>query len=233
MKSTIKNFGFSALTTMVCALVLGVFLVAGQTSMGATPIKIGYVGGISGGCGGLTHSVIKAMKIATKEINDAGGVLGRPFKVIYRDSKTKPDEGAKQARDLILSEKVEILVGTCSSSIFMAINPISKQYKIRIDREKLEVEHREVTGRELLGLVGKNPEAHRLHQKLHGGQVVCIGADEIVDLGKPGLERFMTLLCRLNRSDNSRILGRPETPVWVCTMGIGSFSFSFLSCTIS
>ncbi|MEE8436381.1 MAG: ABC transporter substrate-binding protein [bacterium] len=113
-----------------CALLLAVFLAAGQTAMGATPIKIGYVGGISGACGGLTHSVIKAMKIATKEINDAGGVLGHKIRVIYRDSKTKPDEGAKQARDLILSEKVKILVGTCSSSIYMAINPISKQFKV-------------------------------------------------------------------------------------------------------
>ena len=40
------------------------------------PIKIGYVGGISGPCAGLTHSAVKAMKIAQKEINDAGGVLG-------------------------------------------------------------------------------------------------------------------------------------------------------------
>ncbi|MCH8075317.1 MAG: ABC transporter substrate-binding protein [SAR324 cluster bacterium] len=130
MKPFTRIFGKFSLAVAGCTLVLAFFLAAGQAAMGATPIKIGYVGGISGACGGLTHSVIKAMKIAIKEINDAGGVLGRPIQVIYRDSKTKPDEGAKQARDLILSEKVKILVGTCSSSIFMAINPISKQYKI-------------------------------------------------------------------------------------------------------
>ncbi len=93
----------------------------------ADPIKIGYVGGISGACAGLTHSAIKAMKIAQKEINDAGGVLGRQIEIIWRDSKTKPDEGAKQARDLILSEKVDLLTGVCSSSVFMAINPVAKE----------------------------------------------------------------------------------------------------------
>ena len=96
----------------------------------AAGVKIGYVGGISGACGGLTHSARKAMEIAQAEINDAGGVLGGPIEIVWRDSKTKPDEGAKQARDLILSEEVDLLTGVCSSSVFMAINPIAKQYGV-------------------------------------------------------------------------------------------------------
>jgi branched-chain amino acid transport system substrate-binding protein len=96
----------------------------------ADPIKIGYVGGISGACGGLTHSAVKAIKIAVAEINAAGGAAGRQIEVIYRDSKTKPDEGAKQTRDLILTDKVNLLTGVCSSSVFMAINPIAKQYGV-------------------------------------------------------------------------------------------------------
>ena len=96
----------------------------------AAGVKIGYVGGISGACGGLTHSARKAMEIAQDEINSAGGVLGGPIEIVWRDSKTKPDEGSKQARDLILSEKVDLLTGVCSSSVFMAINPIAKQYGV-------------------------------------------------------------------------------------------------------
>ena len=111
---------FAAASTL--ALTLSTF-----PSHAADPIKIGYVGGISGACAGLTHSAIKAMKIAQKEINGAGGVLGRQVEIIWRDSKTKPDEGAKQARDLILSEKVDVLTGVCSSSVFMAINPVAKE----------------------------------------------------------------------------------------------------------
>ncbi len=84
MRSISKFISKSSLALVGCLLVLGVFLVAGQTALGAKAIKIGYVGGISGPCGGLTHSVIKAMKIANEEINDAGGVLGRPIKIIYR-----------------------------------------------------------------------------------------------------------------------------------------------------
>ncbi len=112
---------------LLCATSLGLLA---PTARAADPIKIGYVGGISGPCAGLTHSAIKAMKIALAEINAAGGAAGRQIEVIWRDSKTKPDEGAKQTRDLILSEKVDLLTGVCSSSVFMAINPVSKQYGV-------------------------------------------------------------------------------------------------------
>ena len=92
-----------AALALAYASVAGVSAPAGA----AEPIKIGYVGGISGPCGGLTHSAVKAMKIALAEINAAGGAAGRKIEVIWRDSKTKPDEGAKQTRDLILTEKVD------------------------------------------------------------------------------------------------------------------------------
>jgi branched-chain amino acid transport system substrate-binding protein len=120
-----KRFGWQLLV----ALAVGISMSFAGTA-GAANLKIGYVGGITGACAGLTSYAIKAMKLATDEINKSGGILGRQVEVIYRDSKTKPDEAAKQARDLILSEKVDLLTGVCSSSIFMAVNPIAEQYKV-------------------------------------------------------------------------------------------------------
>lgn len=127
---TARGAGIARIAVSGVIIALAMVFALGATALGAKPIKIGYVGGISGACAGLTHSVLKAMKIAVSEINGAGGVLGRKIEVIYRDSKTKPDEGAKQVRDLILSEKVDLLTGVCSSSVFMAINPVAKQYKV-------------------------------------------------------------------------------------------------------
>ena len=96
MKKTATRIG---MTAAAATLALGAALGPAH----AAGVKIGYVGGISGACGGLTHSARKAMEIAQGEINDAGGVLGGPIEIVWRDAKTKPDEGAKQARDLILS----------------------------------------------------------------------------------------------------------------------------------
>jgi branched-chain amino acid transport system substrate-binding protein len=115
---------------LLMVFAVGIGMAFSGTARAAEPIKIGYVGGITGVCAPLTPFAINAMKMATKEINDGGGILGRPLEVIYRDSKSKPDEGAKQARDLILSEHVNLLTGVCSSSVFMAVAPVADQYHV-------------------------------------------------------------------------------------------------------
>jgi hypothetical protein len=71
--------------------------------------------------------------------------------------------------------------------------PHAKGYRIRIDKEYKEVHVPEMTGRQILALVGKTPETYLLSQKIHGGQVIPIDADQKVDFRHPGIERFQTL----------------------------------------
>lgn len=71
--------------------------------------------------------------------------------------------------------------------------PPAKRYRIRIDKEQKVVEQSVVSGRLILSLVGKTPETHLLSQRLRGGHVDEVGADEKVDLRERGVERFMTL----------------------------------------
>ena len=71
--------------------------------------------------------------------------------------------------------------------------PPARRYKLRIDKETKVTENPSPTGREILGLVGKTPEGFALSMKVHGGQAKPVGADEHVDLRKPGIERFMTI----------------------------------------
>ena len=71
--------------------------------------------------------------------------------------------------------------------------PHARGYRIRIDKEYKEVRVPELTGRAILQLVNKTPEAYLLSQKFHGGQVLPIKADEKVDFRKHGIERFQTL----------------------------------------
>jgi hypothetical protein len=72
--------------------------------------------------------------------------------------------------------------------------PKAKKYKIKIDKEKYEVQVPCMTGRQILALASKNPpERFQLNQKLHGGQVLPIGLDQTVDFTTPGIEKFMTV----------------------------------------
>src|SRR3546814_20673490 len=95
-----------ALTQKLTGAVLGAALaLAGATAWGQEPIKIGFVGGLSGACGQITHQDLSGMKMAVADINSKGGLLGRQIDMLVRDGKTRPDEGAKAARDLTTYER--------------------------------------------------------------------------------------------------------------------------------
>lgn len=69
----------------------------------------------------------------------------------------------------------------------------AKKYRLRIDKEKYTVEVHEMTGRQILGLAGKTPEKYMLSQKLHGGLIEPVGADQVVIFHHHKVERFQTL----------------------------------------
>jgi branched-chain amino acid transport system substrate-binding protein len=65
-----------------------------------------------------------------EEINAKGGVLGRRIELVIRDTKGNADEAVRVARDLILRENVDFLVGTLTSAEGPAVSPIAKENKI-------------------------------------------------------------------------------------------------------
>ena len=69
----------------------------------------------------------------------------------------------------------------------------AKSYRIRIDKEKFVVKVHEMTGKEILALVGKTPDKYLLSQKFHGGRVESIAPDQIVEFHRCEVERFQTL----------------------------------------
>ncbi len=72
--------------------------------------------------------------------------------------------------------------------------PKGRRYKILIDRQHFVVNTETISGRSLLELAGKTPvEQFMISQKLHGGQVQRIDYDEIINLTRPGVERFITM----------------------------------------
>jgi hypothetical protein len=71
--------------------------------------------------------------------------------------------------------------------------PRARRYVIRIDKERITVEVPSLTGREILALVGKTPETHRLYQIVRGEQPRAVAPDESVDFTAQGVERFTTM----------------------------------------
>lgn len=71
--------------------------------------------------------------------------------------------------------------------------PCARFYIIRIDRERKRVREPELNGTQILELVDKTPETHKLFQKFCGGKTEPIEPREVVSFVKPGVERFQTI----------------------------------------
>ena len=69
------------------------------------PIKIGWPAGITGFAAMYNLPAIEGAKLAMREWNIKGGVLGRPLEICVRDNKTKPEVGARVTKELITLEK--------------------------------------------------------------------------------------------------------------------------------
>jgi len=81
----------------------------GTANANENSLKIGYITGLSGACSGIAEDGLNGSKHAVEELNAKGGILGRQIELVIRDSQTKPDEGGKQARELLASENVDVL----------------------------------------------------------------------------------------------------------------------------
>jgi branched-chain amino acid transport system substrate-binding protein len=94
------------------------------------PFKIGYLAGLTGPFAAYNLPAQAGIKIAVEEINAAGGFMGRKIEIYSRDCKERPDVSISEARDLIQSEGVDVLIGTASGSAALAVCSVAKRYKV-------------------------------------------------------------------------------------------------------
>ena len=93
-------------------------------------VKIGFPMPLSGPASVYGVPIIKGAEMAVAEINAKGGVLGRKLELLERDSKANADEAVRLARELIIKNNVDFLIGTLTSAEAPAVSTIAKENKI-------------------------------------------------------------------------------------------------------
>jgi len=91
------------------------------------PIEIGFPIPLSGPTAIYGQPILRGAQMAVAEINAAGGLLGRKVEILPRDSKANPDEAVRVARELIVKDNVDFLVGTLTSAEAPAVSTIAKE----------------------------------------------------------------------------------------------------------
>ncbi|RMF86630.1 MAG: ABC transporter substrate-binding protein, partial [Nitrospinota bacterium] len=112
-------------------LVLGMLvLTATVTQAQKAPIKIGEINSYSGVASSFTLPYRAGVELAQEEINARGGVLGRPLQILFRDDKLRPDEAIKHAQELVFQRKVDVLMGTFSSAVGLAVSEFARRHRV-------------------------------------------------------------------------------------------------------
>ena len=92
-------------------------------------IKVGIVDTYSGPPATFGNDALNGFDLALKEINKTG-VLGAKIEYAKRDEKFAPDVALSMAKELVLQEKVDVLVGTINSASALAISAYAKEQKV-------------------------------------------------------------------------------------------------------
>ncbi|UOA29483.1 ABC transporter substrate-binding protein [Pseudosulfitobacter sp. DSM 107133] len=69
----------------------------------------------------------KGIELGLKEINDAGGVLGKPLEFIYRDDQGDPAEAVKIAEELMTRDGAVMLTGSILSHVGLALSSFAAE----------------------------------------------------------------------------------------------------------
>jgi branched-chain amino acid transport system substrate-binding protein len=115
MKKTLILFG---LMTILC-----------QPVMGAEPVKVAAIFAKTGIAVSHNAPHIQIVELAVEEINNQGGLLGRPVELIIIDNKSSPI-GSSIAAKKAVQLQVPAVIGASWSSHSLQIAPVMQQAKI-------------------------------------------------------------------------------------------------------
>ena len=111
-------------TTILAALLSAIAL---SGAYAADPIKIGVVTPLSGTYAGIGQQVKWGLELATKEVNAAGGIMGRQIELSYEDSEANPSVAVQKAEKLFEVGKVDFLTGTVNSGATLAVGQVAER----------------------------------------------------------------------------------------------------------
>ena len=121
--------GFLKLATAGIIAALMALSVTGCGGKSEKDIKIGLLNEMTGGNATIGTAAANGAKMAIKEINAKGGVLGKQLKAVSADNKSEPAEAANAMTKLLMQDNVVAVTGTFSSSNAIAAASVAESAK--------------------------------------------------------------------------------------------------------
>ncbi len=94
------------------------------------PIVIGVSQAMTGDKSDPGTAIEHGYQVWVKEINDAGGLLGRKVQLKEYDNQSLADTAVSQIEKLVTVDKVDLLVGPFSSALTIPTSAVAEKYKM-------------------------------------------------------------------------------------------------------
>jgi branched-chain amino acid transport system substrate-binding protein len=115
--------------TLITAFLATLFILLPFDASAQKPIKVGVIDTYTGPAAVFANDALNGFKLALDEINKKG-VLGSKIEFVTRDDKWEVGLGLTMAKELVMRENVDVIVGTINSSVTMAISDYMKEEKV-------------------------------------------------------------------------------------------------------
>ncbi len=127
-----KRAAVLLLAVAVVVAAAGTALMLTTRTAPTDPIRIGFLGPLSGPFApwGINHR--DGMQLAVEDLNGRGGVLGRKVELVVRDDRNSPSEAISAFRELVEVQRVVAVAGPVSSDIGLALSKEAERYEVPV-----------------------------------------------------------------------------------------------------
>ncbi|WP_425058972.1 Leu/Ile/Val-binding protein [Sporomusa carbonis] len=121
---------FKLVAVLMSMLLMGSVLAGCGSSSDSNSIKIGLLNEMTGGNATFGTSAANGAKMAIKEANAKGGLLGKQIQAVIADNKSEPSESANAMTKLATQDKVVAVTGIFASSNAIAASSVAEANKM-------------------------------------------------------------------------------------------------------
>ncbi|MEW6349789.1 MAG: ABC transporter substrate-binding protein [Thermodesulfobacteriota bacterium] len=111
-------------------ILLAVVLALGAAeACGQEPVKIGFMYVLSGRVASFGMVSKQGAELALREVNTAGGILGKPVEGIFMDTQGDPRIALEAARKLVLDDRVVAVMGVTTDRVAAELAPVMAELR--------------------------------------------------------------------------------------------------------
>jgi len=127
----------------------------------AEPIKLGFSMALTGGVALAGKQVLAALQIWRDDVNEKGGLLGRPVELVFYDDQSNPSNVPPIYTKLIEIDKVDLVIGPYATNMVAPAIPVVMSHNMTTVGIQANAANSEFHYNRYFSILGAGPEPQK------------------------------------------------------------------------